>query len=459
MSTETSSPHTNPGLTPETRSKTPAAIAGGDKYIWAIYICLCLISIVELYSASSREVGIKSSFGVLGPVVRHIVMLLGGLGVILFLQRRHYREFWPATYLFVLISVGLMCYVLFKGEIVNGARRSLTILGFQIQPAEFIKLSAVLVVSMIIARNQESRKGRVGLTDRGMWLSAAVILVFSALLAKQGMTNTLLLMSISLSMMLIGGVKMRQLMMVLGIYAVCGALFVGYLAFKPSEKSVVQTELMVNSEGKIIETEVVKDQKDDDNRLSTWLARIKRYFGEDSVAKYDRAIDANNRQEMYAYMAQANSRGIGVGPGNSRESARLPLAFSDFIYSIVVEDLGLLGGIFVLILYLCLLGRASGIASRCERAYPAMLVLGMAVMIAMQALVHMAINTGVAPVSGQPLPLISKGGSSILTTSIALGIMLSVSRYAANSKSKSQAIKQELDALPEDLRAINPTQL
>ena len=137
----------------------------------------------------------------------------------------------------------------------------------------------------------------------------------------------------------------------------------------------------------------------------------------------------------------------------------MPLAFSDFIYSIIIEDLGLFGGLFVLFLYLCLLGRASGIASRCSRAYPAMLVIGMAVMIVMQALVHMAINVGAAPVSGQPLPLISKGGSSIIITSIALGIMLSVSRYAASTRSKRQEIKQEIDALPEEIRAENPTQL
>lgn len=452
----TSEPIANPGLTVDTgRSDAPAAVARPDKYIWAIYIFLCIISIVELYSASSREVGLNSSFGVLGPVVRHSLQLLGGFAVMLFLQRRHYREFWPATYLFVIVSLGLMLYVNFFGEIVNGARRSITLLGIPIQPAEFIKLSAVLVLSMIIARNQQP-KG-VGLTDKGMWGCAVVVLVFSAVLAKQGMTNTLLLMTVSISLMLIGGVKLRKLLLVLAIYGACGGLFVAYLALKPADKQKVQTELKVTPEGQIIETEVVKDAKDADNRLGTWTSRLTR-FG-DTVPKYMQPINATNRQEMYAYMAQANSRGIGVGPGNSRESARLPLAFSDFIYSIIVEDLGLLGGITVLVLYLCLLGRAAGIASRCQRAYPAMLVLGMALMIVVQALVHMAINSGVAPVSGQPLPLISKGGSSILVTSIALGIMLSVSRYAASSKSKRQAIKQEMDALPEDMRAANPTQL
>ncbi len=428
-----------------------------DKYIWAIYVFICIISIIELYSASSREVGIASSFGVLNPVVRHCALLIGGLVIMLFLQSRPYSDFRLWTVFFVVISVGMMVYVMFFGEIVNGARRSLSLGGIQIQPAEFIKLSAVLVVSMIIAKNQQSKT--IGVTDKGVWYSAAFILFFCALLAKQGLTNTLLLMCISLSIMLIGGVKFRQVLIVLAIYACCGGVFVAYLALKPEEKAATTTELIVNEDGNIEETLVAAGARKDDTRLSTWQARIERYFGGDSIPKYRQPINAENRQEMYAYMAQANSRGIGVGPGNSRESARLPLAFSDFIYSIIIEDLGLFGGLFVLFLYLCLLGRASGIASRCSRAYPAMLVIGMAVMIVMQALVHMAINVGAAPVSGQPLALISKGGSSIIITSIALGIMLSVSRYAASTRSKRQEIKQEIDALPEEIRAENPTQL
>ncbi len=194
------------------------------------------------------------------------------------------------------------------------------------------------------------------------------------------------------------------------------------------------------------------------DRSSTWSARLDRYLG-DGKPKYEQPITADNRQEMYAYMAQANGGLTGVGPGKSREASRLPLAFSDFIFAIVVEDLGLWGGMFVLLLYLWLLARASSIASRCSRAFPALLVIGMAVMIVYQALFHMAIVTGLGPVSGQPLPLISKGGTSILVTSIAFGVMLSVSRYAVRSGSKRQDIKNEMDSLPEQLRAENPTQL
>ena len=156
-------------------------------------------------------------------------------------------------------------------------------------------------------------------------------------------------------------------------------------------------------------------------------------------------------------MAQDNGGVFGVIPGNSRETARLPLAFSDYIFAIIIEDLGLVGALFIMFMYLSLLARAASIARRCTRTFPALLVIGMAVMITFQALFHMAIVSGVFPVSGQPLPLFSKGGTSILITSIAFGIMLSVSRYAVRGGTK-QEIRQEMDSLPENMRAENQTQ-
>jgi cell division protein FtsW len=147
-------------------------------------------------------------------------------------------------------------------------------------------------------------------------------------------------------------------------------------------------------------------------------------------------------------------------PGNSRETSRLPLAFSDYIFAIVIEDLGLVGGVFVLILYIFLLFRAGGIASQCTRAFPAMLVIGMALYITFQALFHMGIVSGLLPVSGQPLPLISAGGTSILITSLAIGVMLSVSRFATRKgTAQKRDINQEISALPENVRAENPSQL
>ncbi len=157
---------------------------------------------------------------------------------------------------------------------------------------------------------------------------------------------------------------------------------------------------------------------------------------------------------VFAKFAQANGGMVGQGPGNSRESARLPLAFSDYIYSIIVEDTGFIGGALVLLLYLLLVARAGRIAYMCSRAFPAFLIMGCAVMIVFQALVHMAIVTGVFPVSGQPLPFISKGGTSVIVMSAALGIMLSVSRFAAHSGNKKE-ISAEMNALPDDMQAAN----
>ena len=178
-----------------------------------------------------------------------------------------------------------------------------------------------------------------------------------------------------------------------------------------------------------------------------------RFFERFRTPLYEQEITEKNDQEMYSYMAQAHGGIFGVLPGNSRECSRLPLAFSDYVFSIIVEELGLFGGLFLIGLFFTLLMRAGNIARKCNRAYPAFLVMGMAVMVVLQAYFHMAINTGVFPVS---LPLISKGGTSVLVISIAFGVMLSVSRTATQTSAEKD-VRKEKEALPESMRAANPT--
>lgn len=401
-----------------------APVAKGDKHIWGIYILLIVISIIELYSASSREVS-SAGMGVYGTIVRHGSMLLAGFGIIYVLQRTHYRTIlrWIPT--FVLISVAMMVYTLFFGNTINGARRSFSLLFISIQPSEFIKISAAMVVALIMSRYQ--LKGG-GVNSKAVGYTAAIIMLFGGLLVRQGLTNTIMLMCISISMMIISGIGLKKLFVVLGVYGACFGCY-----------------MMVA-------------HMDEGSRAGTWGERIIAYMDNDQP-KYTEPITSENRQEMLGYIAQAHGGVTGVLPGNSRETSRLPLAFTDYIYSIIVEELGLWGGIVVLILYLWLLGRASTIASRCSRAFPALLVIGMALVIVFQALFHICIVTGVIPVSGQPLPLISKGGSSIFVTSIAFGIMLSVSRFAVKSGSRKRDIKNEIEVLPEEVRADNPSQL
>lgn len=410
----------------------------GDKSIWGIFITLCLISVIELYSASSREV---ASAGVYGPILRHCIMLAVGVAIVWTLEKVHYKWFFGLTWILAGVSLLAMIYVSAFGEIVNGARRSVSLFGITIQPSEFIKMSAVLVVARIMARSQ---KKSIGVENSGIIWSALWVLAFGAVLFKQGLTNTILLMMISGAMMVLGGTEWKKLLVVGCVYSVI-ALGAFMLKDVFSDKDRPETPAM---------TAVTNAPEDVANqRHHTWEARVNRYFS--STPKYEEPITATNRQEQYSYMAQANGGLIGVFPGNSRETARLPLAFSDYIFAIILEDLGFIGGFFLLLLYLALLARAGVIARKCHRAFPVLLVIGMAVMIVLQALFHMAITTGAFPVSGQPLPLISKGGTSILVTSIAFGAMLSVSRTAVQNGSK-QAVKEELSELPEDLRANNP---
>lgn len=429
-------------------SVKPKALAKADKHIWGIFIALCLISVIELYSASSREVA-NSSLGVIGPIVRHLFMLGLGVGITWILSKRHYSDFALFTIVFSALSAAAMIYVMFYGNYVNGARRSFSLLGIGIYPAEMVKISAVLLVALVMTLNQDPHG--VGITKKGMMWSGVVIMFFSALLIEQGLTNTLLLVAITYSMMLIGGVKWLDLLGLTGFFALCGAAFIGFLLITEGTGSSIPADATQN-------VETVEDGKKAASRIDTWKARFARH-GSDSVPKWEIEPTGKNRQEILSYMAQAHGGIHGVGPGNSREAARLPLAFSDYIYAIVIEELGLIGGLAVLLLYLWLLARAAGIASRCTITYPALIVMGMAVMISFQALFHMGIVTGFFPVSGQPLPLISKGGTSIFVTCIAFGIMLSVSRTASRHGNKKQDITEEKESLPEQLRDENKMQL
>ncbi len=299
------------------------------------------------------------------------------------------------------------------------------------------------MLSFVMASTIDRKLGRI--KNTGMWISLGIVLLFSFLLVMQGMTNTLLFICVSASLLVIGKINYKNFLitaMVSVLILVCGY--------------AIKKKIEASSLDDLDKTEQVEDTGKGQLRDKTWQARIDRYIQRWKTPMYLEPITSTNDQEMYSYMAQANGGITGVLPGNSRECSRLPLAFSDYVFSIVVEDLGFLGGVGLIGLYFTLLIRAGGIARRCNRAFPAFLVMGAAVMIVLQAFFHIAINTGVFPVSGQPLPLISKGGTSVIVTSIAFGVMLSVSRTATQSD-KAKDARREDEAMPERMRVANPT--
>lgn len=411
--------------------KTTAVRLKTDPYIWGIYIALLVVSVIELFSASSTEV---SASNVYMPLIRHGIFLALGLGLVLLIQNIHYVFFSRFSFILAVGSLILLLMSYFFGVEINGAQRAISIAGFTIQPAEIVKLTVVILLATILGKNQKPR----GVTTRGMIEAAVAVVIFAAFLWKNGLTNTLLLFGVSFAMFLIGGMKWRQFFIIIAIYGVGGGALVllKYQDDKGSEFDRVSQNITTVSHN---------------DRSETHKGRLARFF--EGVSPDD-PIDDYNRQVVLANTAMANGGVFGQGPGNSRESARLPLAFSDYIFSIIVEDTGLVGGALLLIVYLLLVARAGRIAYKCKRALPAFLIMGCAVLIVFQALVHMAIVTGLFPVSGQPLPLISKGGTSVLVMSAAIGIMLSVSRFTVINGSKKEQ-NEELKVLPKDMQAEN----
>lgn len=422
------------------RKRTEAVVSTikSDPYIWGIYLMLVLISVIELYSASAAEV---VGTNVYAPLIRHGMFLGIGFVLLYLVQRTHYGYITRFAGLIGILSWLALAYSTFMGVEINGAQRAFMIGPFTVQPPEIVKLTVIIWLAAILAKSQK----RHDVKTSGIVYSAIIVAAFGGLLALNGLTNTLLVMVVSVSMFLICGIPLKKICIVGGVYAVLFGLF--YVSTKMINKS--------SEFDKVGETEQVVAATGGEHGLGskTQVNRVIRFLK--GVHPEDELTD-ENRQVIMAKLAQARGGVVGKGFGNSRESVRLPLAFSDYIYSIVIEESGLVGGIFLMLLYLLLLARAGYVAYNLNRALPAFLILGCAILIVFQALVHMAIVTGLFPVSGQPLPLISKGGTSIIVMSVAIGIMLSVSRYATRQKeAKSQRDNEEARHLGDDMNAIN----
>ena len=445
MTGNTVNPETRPDIRADIDAVRPRPRT--DRQIWGIYFALVFISLIELYSASSREI---VAGNILGPVIRQAALLFLGFLIMIGLQRVHYKRFYQTTYIIVALSVLSVFYTMKFGLVINNARRAFSLFGLcTVQPSELIKFSAALIIARLLCnyvyrykRGHEAEERRHN--QRLVAIVAALVLFFGALLIAQGMTNTIIMMVISVTMMVIGGVRWRELAWVAVVYAAIGGIYMGIRYIAPDKAEGTE-----QAETQVVGSHDVIDRADTHrSRIQQWL------HGQ----KYNDAITSDNSQEMYSYIAQANGGFWGRLPGNSREAARLPLAFSDYIYAIIIEDTGMWGAALVMCLYLWLLARAGRIAMQCKKAFPALLVIGMAVFICCQALVHMGIVTGALPVSGQPLPLISKGGSSVIITSVALGMMLSVSRFALRKGQKQEA-NARIAALSDNEMPDNPTQV
>ncbi|MDH8701857.1 cell division protein FtsW [Dysgonomonadaceae bacterium PH5-43] len=383
----------------------------GDRVIWMIFLFLCLISIVEVYSASST-LTFRTDYW--RPILRHSMFIILGAGVVLIVHAIKPKYF-RAIVVLLPIACILMLSTRLLGSSVNDSYRWINIAGFTFQPSEMAKLCLVAFIAFILSR-------RKNMSSKAF---------FWWLLIPTGVTCAIIFIDNGSTAIMLAGIVFLM-------------MFIGQVPFKDLGKmfliGIVMITLLISV------NEVMPDNHKFLPRVSTWGERFKDFFNaDDNVRNEGFEINDDNFQVSHANIAISNGKIFGKWPGNSEERHSLPQAYSDFIYAIIIEELGLVGGFIVLFLYIVLFVRAGIIANRTDSFFLKLLVMGSGLIIITQALANMAVAVNLIPVTGQTLPLISRGGTSTLITCVYFGIILSVSRYAIPRGAKrEEEIEKEI---------------
>ncbi len=403
----------------------------GDKGIWMVFFFLCIISIVEVFSASS-ELTYKGG-NYLTPIIKHMALIVVGFGLMVVTLNINCKYFKLLTPIMLLFAGILLLLVLGLGQSTNGASRWIPIMGVQFQPSEMAKGALVLMTAQILSAMQTDK----GADRKAMRYIIQMALPFLVLIGLENLSTAALLAAVIFFMMIIGRVPGKQIgklvltVVLLIVMVVTAVMAIGEDTEKEGQPQNLTEQTLAN--GQTVSTENSKGHKGVLHRLDTWKSRIDKFLNSKEVPPEKVDLD-KGAQEAHAKIAIATSNIVGRGPGNSVQRDFLAQAFSDFIYAIIIEETGIEGAFVVAMLYIILLFRTGRIANRCENNYPAFLAMGLALLLVVQALFNMCVAVGLVPVTGQPLPLISKGGTSTIVNCVYIGIILSVSRTAKKVK-------------------------
>ena len=402
----------------------------GDKVIWMVFFFLCMISVVEVFSASSGLTYKSQNY--VGPIAYHAFTIMAGVVVAILTLNVPCRYFKLMTPFLMLISVITLLWVLLAGTKVGDAGRWINLFGFTFQPSEIAKGTIVLAVAQILAAMQREN----GADKKAFKWILSITIPACLLIGLENLSTAAMLFAVVFLMMFIGLVSLKQLGKLAGIIiifvvvAVSMVMLVGH-DISDEEKTLTKTEQVDQANQPKKEKNFVEKMY---HSADTWKSRIMK-FGKPKPTPQEYDLD-KDAQVAHANIAIVSSGVIGKGPGKSTERDFLSQAFSDFIYAIVIEELGIVGAFAVMFLYIVLLYRCARIASRCENNFPAFLAMGLGLLLVIQATFNMMVAVGLAPVTGQPLPLISKGGTSTIINCAYIGAILSVSRSAKMKKVK-----------------------
>lgn len=397
----------------------------GDKVIWMIFLILCLVSIVEVFSASSFLTYKGGNY--LGPLMKHSFYIFLGVCAMIGVLNVPCKYFKIATFPMLLLSFGMLVFVLILGQATNGAARWVDLGFVQFQPSEIAKGSLILAVAQILSALQTDN----GAEKQAFWwvISVSALIIFP--IVFENLSTAMLIASVVFLMMFVGRVPWSQMGKLLGVCVILGVVALAGIMSIPEPDNAAE-----NNTEKLEEVAANSPDKDAKKKSGgflhrglTWKHRIQNMFtkGEIPPEKYDLDKDA---QVAHANIAIVKSNGIGRGPGNSNERDFLSQAFSDFIYAIIIEEMGIEGAALIAILYVIIFWRAGAIARQCANRFPAYLAMGIGMLLVIQALFNMMVAVSLVPVTGQPLPLISKGGTSTIINCVYIGVLLSISKSA-----------------------------
>jgi cell division protein FtsW len=378
----------------------------GDRAIWALVAMFMIYSLLSVYSSSVSVAFTKHGGNTTYFLRTQFLMLAFGLIIIIVTHYLPYRIYSSLAGLFLLISIGLLVLTLVIGVRVNEATRWIVIpgTGFRLQTSDIAKVALVIYLARALAQYQNELHNFMLVTKYFM-LPIAVV---CGLILSENLSTSIMIFGVSMIILFIGRVPFKYLIAYLGIAIACVVLFALMLSL-----------ISPNS-----------------NRVTVWKNRIEHFFS----GKTDEGEDYQSNQ---AKIAISTGGLIGKAPGKSTQRNMLPQSNSDFIFAIIIEEYGLLFGAIPLILaYMILLFRGIAIAKKCETAFPAFLVLGLIIMIVVQAMLNMLVAVGLFPVTGQTLPMISWGRTSVLVISFSIGAILSVSRVI-NARIKEEELSEE----------------
>ena len=398
-------------------------LLNGDRTIWTMVFILCAISLIEVFSASSRLTFGKSSF--LAPIISHTMHLGIGLVGMWLVHLLHYKWYRLFPVLLVPLSILLLGYLSIRSMGSSGAERWINLGFFQLQPSELGKIGVIMTVAYWLSKLKPEDELSQANT---FWKILALTGLVDALIVGENLSTAVLLAGVIFVMMILGGIAWRRMLALTGVVVGAGIVAVVILLFVPAQ--------------------TIRDSKIIPSRATTWQARLQDFSqtkNKPNAYEYAKLVAPEKPQETHANIAIATSNILGKGPGNSDERDYLQEASCDFIYAIIIEELGMVGGIIVMLVYIILLYRVGRIATKCKEKYPAYLAMGLGMLLGLQAFINMSVAVGLFPVTGQPLPLISKGGTSVLMTSGCIGMLLGISNTLEKEARGEQVLGTEAD--------------